>query len=264
MVASNTASTMASQAVFNITELMEAVLTLLPLPSLLRAQLVCKQWQRVIQNSSVLQQDLFLQPAKDELVWLVDIVNLPAQQRPLRRDFKSHLRVIAAISRNSEDLRRHFGLVVTPVRLHPLIFRQSRSISGNIDLKVDRPDELTLSISFNQLKELEHHTLQYMFLTQPPVRNISIEVFLDYREPRLQNFSFDRRTDAVAAKIFDEGGVRVGQVVAEVAKMAVLGDALDTIVIQMHGVVEATEENEEVVRERSKQWRDARRVSESQ
>lgn len=64
---------MASQRVLDTTELLEAILLLLPLPDLLRVQAVCRQWQQVIQSSSPLQEKLFLRPAKQDTTWLVEV-----------------------------------------------------------------------------------------------------------------------------------------------------------------------------------------------
>ena len=165
---------MASEAVFNTTELMESILALLPLPSLLCVQAVSKQWQTVIRDSLILQQKLFLKPAKDEIVWLVDITNLPAQQRPLRRDFKSFLRVKALVSRPSEELKAHHGLVVTPVKINPLFLESMRLADTlDLDIRVDRATGVELNVPFSKLKMLQNHSLLNMYLTQPPARNTS-------------------------------------------------------------------------------------------
>ena len=55
-------SSQAARRALGIPELLEVILYQLPLQDLLRAQSVCKHWQRVINHSKKLQRALYFEP----------------------------------------------------------------------------------------------------------------------------------------------------------------------------------------------------------
>lgn len=252
---------MASQTVFNTTELTEGILALLPLPSLLRVQAVCKQWRAVIQDSSLLQQQLFLQPAKDETVWLVDILNLPAQQHPLRRDFRSFIQVKAAVPRKSKALKTHHGLIVTPVRVNPLFLCSLDTPGGaaNIDLRAERGAAAEFSLPWSEMKSLEGHSAQGMFLTQPPVQHLSLEVNIRHEAAGMstednilqQRSSYGEHSIQVS----NEGGIQLWNIISALDGMETSG-LINEIFFYMKGVVEISDSDEEVIKERTSKWPD--------
>lgn len=244
---------MAAQKVFDTTELMETILAFLPLPSLLRVQVVCQQWRDVTRVSSLLQQKLFLRPSKDDTIWLVDITNLPAQDRPLRRDFRTYFKVKAAVSRKSELYKTHFGLTLTPAKINPLFLRSvvNTRTAQKPDSKAYYGTPLKIRIEFGELMKLENHTLLNMFFTQPPVQHVSLEA--DVTQPRTYGESeFDLHLTHTA-RLFIEGGIRLRDVVSEMKK----ADGVSTsakVVIYTHGVMETNEDDEQIVKERTEKF----------
>ena len=250
---------MATEAVFNTTELLEDVLALLPLLSLLRVQAVSKQWRDCIKTSTLLQQKLFLKPTKEEKVWLVDITNLPAQAQPLRRDFKAFVLIKAAVPCYSEALKAHHGLTVKPVRINPFIVRRVDEFArANIDAYAYHGTEIELMpladseieaqtgyLPLRYFKLGESSSMSDPLLTQPPVRHVSLEMTI-----RRPNADFDM----CFSRMSNDSGIRLKDVVSEMKKAA--GD--DVILghtIYMHGGMEATEQDEEVVKKRTETWR---------
>jgi hypothetical protein len=254
-------SSAASQKVFDTAELLEAILVHLQLPDLLRVNTVCKQWFSVIKGSSQLQQALFLHPAKDETAWLVDVVNLPSQIHPLRRDYKSSLRVKAAVSTTSEEYKDHHGLIATPVQLNPLFLHLSpEEMKSNIDAQVDSTTEVEFSISRMHLRKLRYHAAMDMFLTQPPVRQVCVESTRGEHDRAgaiyhlLANHGGYVPEDA-ASQIYHKEGVRLKHVHDAVLRLG--GDSLGIGLVRLFlsgGVVPA-DEDEKVVAERTEEWR---------
>ena len=59
---------MASHHLFDVTEIVEEILTYLPMKDLARVQRVCGKWKCIIDGSSMMKQTLFLHPASVDLV----------------------------------------------------------------------------------------------------------------------------------------------------------------------------------------------------
>ena len=254
---------MAAQAVFGTTELLEAILTLLPLPTLLSVHAVCRSWEAVVQKSSVLQQKLFFHPAKEETVWLVNITNLPAQQLPLPRHFRSSVSVRCAVPHGSVALGAHHGLVMTPCQINPLFLRNLWSVYDlaeiGVDARADRPVVVEVPLTIKQLAKAKRHRICNMFLTQPPVCNVSVEIeSTETREVirgEQRSYQYDIEDVLVvdSAKLHNECGVRFKQVIAEIEKMGMRNET-SVIKIYMNGVLDASGEEETNVAQRTKDW----------
>lgn len=236
------------QTAFGTTELLEGILMFLPLPSLLRVQAVSRQWNQVIKNSSPLQQNLFLQPIKHEKVWLVDITNLPAQQRPLRRDYQSFARIRCAVSPKSEALRLHHGLVVLPVSFNPLIPCDGITTLPNLDAYAFHGTPL----SFVLFEQFKGQTAENMFLTQPPVKHLTLEITT--LTPDLEGPTRDSDETICTVKVSKENGVRLKDIISAIeAGIAAENMYYTRHSIFMHGVMVVSEDDERVVETRTKQ-----------
>ena len=257
--------TSAVQGVFNTTELREMILAFLPLPSLLRAQAVNSHWKSLIQDSMQLQQQLFFKPEKEDKIWLVEITNLPSQQRPLPRRYASSLRVLAQTSRQHEVLKDHHGLIVTPVTVNPLFLHPDPMVKdpADVDKKVDRGYIGEYWLSHRLLRTITQHTMRDMLLTQPPVTNLCVEVTVVRRpeEDIAVGLTFPGSEDWLlfCAKVIEPDGIRLHHVVSAVKKLGVLERAED-IKLFMCGVVEPSEGDMKEVRSRTTAWQQAREI----
>ena len=244
---------------------MEMILALLPLPSLLRVKAVNTQWKGLIEDSTMLQQQLFFKSEKDDKIWLVEISNLPSQQRPLRRDHTSSLHVLAQIPRHHEALNDHHGLIVTPVRVNPLFLHFDPFIKDpqNVDKKVDRGYIAEICIDHSFLQTISKHSMRDMLLTQPPVTSLCVEVIVLRRpgEDISVGLTFTGSDDWIlfSAKIIEPDGIRLHHVVSAVEKMGMLERA-ESIKLFMNGVVEPSEGEIKEVRSRTKAWLNARQT----
>ena len=236
------------------------ILFWLPLPSLLRVQAVNTHWRDLIRDSTILQQQLFYKPEKAEEIWLAEVSNLPAQQRPLPRNYKSSLRVLASVLPTSEVLKTYHGLMATPVRFNPL-FLKPDPVSGepeDVDVKVDRkciaeyqPRLLEL------LSSIQQHSMREMLLTQPPVTSLNVEVLVkrratEYTIPGVM-FRGSRDKGLWSIQVTDPHGVRIGQVAEALEKGAMLQRA-GAVKLFMHGVIVPAEADVVVVQRRTKKW----------
>lgn len=249
----------AQQRVFDTTELTEMILAWLPLPSLLRVQSVSTPWRDLIRDSLILQQHLFFKPEKSDKVWLAEVANLPAQNHPLRRDYKSSLRVLAEISRASKFLTTYHGLIATPVRANHL-FLHLDPFGGDpndIDRKVDRGFIGEISLGNTFLQTISNHSMRDMLLTQPPVTSLCAEVLVR-RQPLEEipvGLMFPTSGDCglYSAKIMETEGVRLRQIAEALEQMGMLHRA-ESIKLFMNGVVEPTDADEKEVRRRTDEW----------
>jgi hypothetical protein len=245
--------------VLNTTELLEMILSWLPLPSLLRVQAVSTGWKNLVRDSSLLQQKLFLKGEKTDKIWLVDISNLPAQQNPLRRDYRSFTRVVAEVPSNSDVLKFFRGLVATPVRVNHLFLRRDPflKIPESIDKKVDRGYVAEYAAPLNLLLAIKQHSMRDMLLTQPPVTHLCVEVLVKRRphEHIDVGLTFRQSSDygLYSAKIIEPGGVRLHQIAEALKRIQMLHRA-ESIKIFMCGVVEGTEEESREARKRTEKW----------
>ena len=222
----------------------------------------------MIKTSTQLQQQLFLKPQKDDTAWLVDITNLPAQQKPLRRDYKAFIGIRATVPRDSEEYKKHHGLVVTPIRINQLcLYRADAYELASLESRASRPLDVCLSFLQRELDKCETRSWREMFLTQPPVQHAIIEIE-DLDAPRVHPLQM-RFIEAglkplgSTTKITKEGGIRVGDVVSEMANVDYDGKNM-ACVIYMHGVVEASAEDEKVMGQRTREWRQSLSASKDQ
>lgn len=242
---------------------MEMILALLPLPSLLRVQAVNNQWRSLIEDSTMLQQKLFFKREKNDKIWLVEISNLPSQQRPLPRKYESSLHVLAQVSRHHEALKDHLGLIATPVTVNPLFLHFDPFVNDpqNVDKKVDRGYIAEVCIDHSFLQTISQHSMREMLLTQPPVTHLCAEVIVLRRpgEDISVGLTFTGSDDWIlfSAKIIESDGIRLHHVVSAVEKMGMLERA-ESIKLFMSGVVEPSEGEIKEVRSRTKAWLIAR------
>jgi hypothetical protein len=207
----------------------------------------------------ILQQHLFLKPEKSDKVWLAEVANLPAQNRPLRRDYKSSLRVLAEISRASKFLTTYHGLIATPVRSNHLFLRPDPFVGdpNDIDKKVDRGFIGAIVIDNNFLQTIKHHSMRDMLLTQPPVTSLCAEVLVRRQPleeiPVVLMFPTSGDCGLYSAKIIQPEGVRLHQIAEALEEMGMLHRA-ESIKLFMNGVVEPTEADDEEVRRRTEEW----------
>jgi hypothetical protein len=244
----------ACNQVLNTTELLEGILVFLPLPDLLRCQAVTQQWKAVIANSLPIQQKLFLKPIKAETAWLVDITNLPAQRHPLRRDFKARLHVKAAVPLKSPEYKSHYGLSTIPVQLNRLLMQRTPQMRahGFKDLTIDQRVDQTTTMSVGSLLqtlsklEIENHIFMDMLLTQPPVTQAVVSCWASG-----MGFA-DERNHTIQIQV-DEG-VRLKHVMNELNK-SLVGEEASYVDVLLNGVVSPSEEDEQLVAERTAAWR---------
>lgn len=230
------------------------ILFWIPLPGLLRVQAVNKRWRDLVSGSSTLRQQLFLKPAKVERLWLVEIPDLPSQQRPLRRDYKSALRVLAEVPSNSETLKTFHGLTAMPMQINPLLVCHEPwlEVADSIDKIVDQGYVAEYAAPHNLLQTIGLHSMRNMLLTQPPVTNLCVEALV-VGKPNNDAASVSKFRKFHSAKIVEPEGVRMHQVVDAMEKMNALERA-ESIKFFMNGVVEATERDEWAVRKRTEDW----------
>ena len=116
----------ASQKVFQVPELIEAILIHLPPRDLLLSQRISTHFLTTIRRSPTLQKLLFLLPEPDDAdnasVILVDITNLPPNiSRRLPSHWNTNLRAAAQVPAASVARARHTGPLMRRVRVNPLL-----------------------------------------------------------------------------------------------------------------------------------------------
>ncbi|KAK5172622.1 uncharacterized protein LTR77_002742 [Saxophila tyrrhenica] len=265
---------------FLLPELLETLFLLLPAQDILRLQRVCKQFRATTIGSLKLQQHLFLRPLKGETAWLVDITNLPAGKGPLSYKHETPLYVKAAVSRTSREFKSHHGMVITPARHNPLFsYSKPPSDHEDLDSKAAKPPYIVLEMHYDRLQWLrqKHHVAMEMFLTNPPVRKVSVDAMLEeppvkHGEQSVQEMrekplvkrsdrtrhSRQRRLRAyqeipVASKkhasfeVSELGGVTLGHIVHALGKLKDRG-RVGSMKIYPSGVMIVDMEDEELVR----------------
>ena len=129
--------------------------------------------------------------------------------------------------------------------------------------KPRRGQKSRIPVSSYQWTNLKRHSVQSMFVTQPPAKNIGLDVeFADHEIELVQTddgLYYRRREFAGTAKLFDEKGIRLGQVISAVDEMKI-AEATGSITLYLNGVMEASERDEEVVRQRNVEWHRAQGI----
>lgn len=182
--------------------------------------------------------------------------------RPLHRRYETHVRIRGSVPLNSAERKSHHGLSVTPVQINPLCLRRLVQTS-NLDIDANYGTPVVLHPKFDELKCQEHGSWQNMLLTSPPVQHVTLESgptkvpeFLDRLLQRIsvhRNFS----SDTVTSKIFVESGVRFRHITSEMNKLVRSDSAnVEGHAIYMHGAIGVTDSDVELVRGRTKKWRD--------
>ena len=186
---------------------------------------------------------------------------------PLHRRYPTHLRVKAAVSLKSRELNEHHGLIVTPVHINPLCLQlkdqdqPEGSSPFETDIRVNKGTSLVLSSRMINCDSQKAGSWQDMFLTQPPVQYVTLEVGPENDFDTLQllvnrlSMRRERRSRAGICKVFVKEGVRFRHVVLEARKVLSGGlSRMSDHIIVMHGAIAATDEDEAVVKSRTKEW----------
>lgn len=196
---------------------------------------------------------------------------------PLPRRYPADVRIEASVTANSKELQDHQGLVVKPVRINPLCLHR---LIGSPDLQtapefiLDKnanngtPLFLNNDIDLlNRPTDKINESWQDMFLTQPPVQHLTVEVgvlqelhtmSLVAQRHRLRRW---RSPVTTSKKIFVADGVRMRDVVPDMKElrkgMTVNPDPSNETephAIYMHGAISVDEADEEIVERRTRRW----------
>ncbi|KAK3690775.1 hypothetical protein LTR37_018997 [Vermiconidia calcicola] len=190
-----------SDAAFLTTELVENVLSFLPMRDLLLDQRVCRKWANTITGSKQLQQALYFAPAKPQISWRYDHVECTLSRMspaaPAKRGPKVH--------------------VYNSAHLNPLLFRSDEDPCGILIRAAVNGLEVFKFLRRPSTKYPEA-SWKKMLLAQPPLK--SVEGTFDIKgqcEPwsgRPGRGAFARKIEEVEVVEWD--GVRVWDVMKRI------------------------------------------------
>ena len=178
------ATTNASSRVFSTWELCENILDFLPCKDLARARRVCLIFKNVVDQTSALQQSLFLQPRTSRWVWTLSCKSF----------FRSHktdkLLAGPSMARHVKEAISEGEMVakLTVFELHPALhvdrIHTSRSLGWLLGCCATENSMYSFydaaDIVFNRVNPvtdiLRHSSMETMFLSQPPVLDIRFTV----------------------------------------------------------------------------------------
>lgn len=163
----------ATIAVFNVPELLESILSHLPMEDLFVTGGVNKAFHRIIETSPTLQRKLFLLPGKSQ----------PEYWQPVRNRITGKLHAVIAPSSEiisnltaSEDGPGKPSIVS---RLNPLLKREFCQTTDLLARRMVLPREF-LDSAFLGKRILESKAWPHMYLTDPPCTCVHIDV--DYAD----------------------------------------------------------------------------------
>ena len=159
-------------------ELAEHILSYLPFPDLINAELTCRTWRDIISWSPLLQQGLFMEPTAHHLSMA----------------YQSNVKLRIPRQWHNFSVKRYTETYTIAV-LHPYLTNDpSREGRGRIRFSFDWQRALTLR---------PEGRWRQMVVTQPPCRNVKIEF-----QVRVANTLFTGRD-----RVSDPEGVRLGLLV---------------------------------------------------
>lgn len=145
----------AFQAVFLTTELLEMILSHLPMKALPLDQRVCRKWRDVIQQNKRLQQKLFFQPREADVCWELSL-------------FPRHK--LARITPDEYNEKQETHYVFMSGSLNPLLFDYSKEY-GLLERANDSGCEVFTFSSLPPLKDPQA-SWRRMLVTQPPIDSL--------------------------------------------------------------------------------------------
>lgn len=176
-----------AQQVLNTTELLENILSFLPMPQILGKSRVARNWKAVIDNSPALQRQLFLRhnESEVEVLWFDHLFPKPldwAQDWLYRLDYEQ-LSLIVSL----EDM----PVYTTPIKLNPLLdWENQANLHVTYEMRVAHPKPFNPCLArlgvilgkystayirrrFGQSWQREQFNSSWckMYLTTPPITN---------------------------------------------------------------------------------------------
>ena len=250
--------------VFATSELLEIILLELPLPSILKAKAVCKTFETAFKLPTIkMKQHIFQQPIKDDVRWLVDGYDVK-ESKP------NEANLVAAVPADSPEMKEiDARFILTPIRLNPLLLAGPFSpYDDDDDDRLDirqrgslRGRNLRLRLTISEIRHLvkTKNEALGMFLTQPPVRSLTVHwLYL----PSLMALRKKMAESRIPSRqVFVDGGVRLKDIWDAVKGWrAIPGDAYQLIIDVCGEVVVVKDGDEEEMRVRTAEWREERQV----
>ncbi|KAF2815173.1 uncharacterized protein BDZ99DRAFT_515919 [Mytilinidion resinicola] len=197
----------AAKRVLGVTELLEFILLKLPIQNIFQAQRVCKQWKEAIDNSSPLQQAMWLtprHPSSPPAIYEEEEVTYAGWNGRVY-DPPQVVKVITAKHLNP-FLKPRSSEVEDPPGFRRNQIRNPRAQdTSTIELRAIRPFEFTMPMIglATPGADTDHRaTWQDMQVASPPCTKIEVHY--------ISSFPFNVR---------DETGVRMGRLVKEIAML---------------------------------------------
>ena len=171
----------ALRRVFQTNELLEMIVSYLPMKKIVNVQRVAKQWKNVIAGSPRIQEKLFARREnKAQEIWVL------VKYKPARGRLRDKLHRV-------ENLPAPGNWVITPVTLNPMLHEARSWLNPNALVYPVSMMPSRVSVNFcawaNAFR-YEESCMRNMFITDPPCTNVTIEyliVYLGFPETRLQH-----------------------------------------------------------------------------
>ncbi|KAM0703186.1 hypothetical protein Q7P35_009124 [Cladosporium inversicolor] len=190
----------AAIAVINIPELLESILSHLPMKDLFAASRVNKAFHRLIETSPTLKRKLFLLPGESQ----------PKYWQLVRNWITGKYRTVIAPTSEifgtlpaSEDA---FGKPSLVARVNPLLKLEGRKKMDMLVKKMVLPREVVLDSAILDKRILDSKAWPHMYLTDPPCACVHIDV--DYADTSLIGCTVLRARRCV----YDPAGVTFGAI----------------------------------------------------
>ncbi|KAK4547623.1 hypothetical protein LTR36_000580 [Oleoguttula mirabilis] len=173
-------------AVLLTTELLENILSYLPMKSLLRFQIVPRKWRAVISESKQLQQALFFLPREADAYW--ELIRKPKKQ-------------LVTISKDEYEKKRETRFVFKSGEANELLFHNEKHAEWDlIDVASDQGSAI-YEARFRPSAKHADASWRRMFITQPPP--VSIFTHYPYRLRGLQCHNDAYPNGVVASNVWD-------------------------------------------------------------
>jgi hypothetical protein len=161
-------------------EIVENILSFLPLENIFGVQRVCRGWKNIIASSPALQEKMFLRLRNDtsETWMLIDSKSVPCNVDNLPEGSEINFRTVSTAEAESgawKNPSRGVKHLFTPVALNPLLYREDPLLD---DLKEIEGVGHAFAVGV-PAEYSPHHSYRAMHLTDPPCRDGRMDLMYD-------------------------------------------------------------------------------------
>lgn len=163
------------KAVLNTTELLEQIILCLPAKTIFGMQRTCKQFRDVIQDSTPIQQTIFLKPSVQPQMWKMSSDSRELEWAVTPEVWRQGMKFVKCTEDEQKAVKSD-GPRVLPVKMNPLFQEAGVNVMGSMSLMksyLDTP-ETSFDLSLGGTPIFDIQSWRRMLVSDPPMEHVEL------------------------------------------------------------------------------------------